>query len=259
MKSFYIRIITGIFLLAFLFLGVFGPRWLWLLLVMLVSSLGVLEFHQVVVRGNLLTLSVTLLSNLALQGIAFTGQMDILLLSILSVLMAFLLIMLFTQATKEEVFASFFSFLYIGGLLSFLLLFPRRNPAYVLLVFLASWAQDTFAYCAGMLFGKHPLCPAISHKKTIEGAIGGMVGAQLFTIPFQLLFFPELSWGIIFPAIFFGSIVSQLGDLIASYFKREVGVKDYGNIFRGHGGILDRFDSVLFAAPVVWILLTRFL
>ena len=121
----------------------------------------------------------------------------------------------------------------------------------VWLIVLTAFGTDIFAYFVGVLFGKHKLCPEISPKKTVEGAIGGVFGSVLFCTVFALLFSKE--W--VLPAAcigLFGSFFAQLGDLTASIFKRKMGIKDFGKLIPGHGGILDRFDSILFTGPFVY-------
>lgn len=121
----------------------------------------------------------------------------------------------------------------------------------VWLVFLTAFGTDIMAYFTGLAIGKHKLCPGISPKKTVEGAIGGIMGSVLFCGAFGFFFACEvLTHCLIIGAL--GGVVSQFGDLTASVFKRNMGIKDYGNLIPGHGGILDRFDSVLFTAPMVY-------
>ncbi|MFA7660292.1 MAG: phosphatidate cytidylyltransferase [Anaerovoracaceae bacterium] len=119
------------------------------------------------------------------------------------------------------------------------------------LVILTAFGTDVMAYFTGYFLGKHKLCPKISPKKTIEGAIGGIAGSVILCFVFGYLLSEESMIHFIFIG-FFGSIVAQAGDLTASVFKRKMGIKDYGNLIPGHGGILDRFDSVLFTAPFVY-------
>ena len=131
---------------------------------------------------------------------------------------------------------------------------------FYLLVFVGAWVSDTFAYLCGRLFGKHKLIPEVSPKKTVEGSIGGIVFAGIAFVIYALViknFFdnsvmPNYLFMMIAGMIV--AVISQIGDLIASVIKRRFGIKDYGWIFPGHGGVLDRFDSVLLTAPVLWIL-----
>ncbi len=121
----------------------------------------------------------------------------------------------------------------------------------VWLIFLTAFGTDILAYFTGYFFGKHKLCPKISPKKTIEGSIGGISGSVILCAAFGYFFFEKLLLHCIAIGIL-GGIISQFGDLTASIFKRKMGIKDYGNLIPGHGGILDRFDSVLFTAPMVY-------
>ena len=119
------------------------------------------------------------------------------------------------------------------------------------LVFLAAFGTDIMAYFIGMAFGKHKLCPVLSPKKSKEGAVGGVLGSVLFCGIFAFIFVPNMIGEVMFIAVA-GSVIAQLGDLSASAFKRQMGIKDYGNLIPGHGGILDRFDSVFFTAPMIY-------
>ena len=130
------------------------------------------------------------------------------------------------------------------------------------LVFVGSWVCDMFAYFVGRAIGKHKLIVEISPKKTVEGSIGGIVcttlAFALYGFIIRLLDGPEPSYVMLIVLGFALSIIAQFGDLICSLIKREHGVKDYGNIFPGHGGVLDRFDSILAVAPVLYVLCVLF-
>lgn len=130
---------------------------------------------------------------------------------------------------------------------------------YVLVAFLISMLADSGAYFTGKAFGKHKLAPVVSPKKTVEGAIGGVIvnilGMLLYTLILNKCFgFTQVNY--IFAAIYgvAGALGSMLGDLTFSVVKRQVKIKDYGNLFPGHGGVLDRFDSTMICAPVAEIL-----
>ena len=126
-----------------------------------------------------------------------------------------------------------------------------------LLAFVGAWVCDTFAYFVGKFFGKHKLIPEISPKKTIEGSIGGIVftiGAfALYTFIANTAFDQSLSYIKLCALGLVMSIISQIGDLVASSVKRQYDLKDYGNLFPGHGGVLDRFDSVMLTAPTLFV------
>lgn len=138
--------------------------------------------------------------------------------------------------------------------ISFLRYSPMGEYLYWL-IFIGAWATDTGAYFIGMLLGKHKLIPEVSPKKTVEGAIGGVLGCVLGFVIFGFCMTHFNSFQVnylylILTAVFV-SVISQLGDLIASYIKRENDIKDYGTIFPGHGGVMDRFDSIIAVAPVI--------
>ena len=136
---------------------------------------------------------------------------------------------------------------------------PALGIYFLVLVFLIAWSTDVFAFAVGMLFGKHKLIPEVSPKKSVEGAIGGVAFCALLCFVYGLgadMFIPDIRVNYL-TLVLFGlilSVVSQLGDLTASLIKREYGVKDYGTIFPGHGGVMDRFDSVLAVSTILLIL-----
>ena len=136
-----------------------------------------------------------------------------------------------------------------------------NGAALFLLPFIGSWVSDTFAYFTGRLLGKHKLIPEVSPKKTVEGAIGGVVFTAIGFVVFGLIVregnaAPNFVMLAVSGAVV--SVISQIGDLIASVVKRHYGIKDYGKLFPGHGGVLDRFDSVMATAPVLYMLIRMF-
>ena len=166
-----------------------------------------------------------------------------------------------TVGAQEAACAAFGGICLPYLLLSLIRIFqiPQIGPFLVLLPLVAAWGSDTCALFAGILFGKHKLAPVVSPKKTVEGAVGGVVGATVIMLavvavfnrftPVDIPFFAAAVLGAV------GAVIGQLGDLTFSVIKRQTGIKDYGHIFPGHGGVLDRFDSVIFVAPVVELVL----
>ena len=134
------------------------------------------------------------------------------------------------------------------------------HRAYLLLPFILSFACDTFAYLVGCSIGKHKLAPKVSPKKSVEGAIGGLLGNILcgciFVFVMNRWFGGAISYGSMVILALCCGVVAQVGDLSFSLIKREFGIKDYGKLFLAHGGVLDRFDSVLFVTPVIEIILS---
>ena len=132
------------------------------------------------------------------------------------------------------------------------------------LIFICSWGCDTCAYCVGVLFGKHKMAPVLSPKKSIEGAVGGVVGTALLTVIYCSVFKAQMaldSRGIVVLAVIsaVAGLISMVGDLTASAIKRNYDIKDYGNLIPGHGGIMDRFDSMMITAPIIYYLAVYFL
>ncbi|MDD5773793.1 MAG: phosphatidate cytidylyltransferase [bacterium] len=123
---------------------------------------------------------------------------------------------------------------------------------YVFFIFLLVWVTDTSAYFIGVNFGKHKLAPGISPKKTKEGAVAGIIGAVLVTLLAKMTFIPTLALPQCFLIGIIFSIVAQTGDLFESALKRKAGIKDSGNLLPGHGGVLDRFDSLFFTIPIFY-------
>ncbi len=153
---------------------------------------------------------------------------------------------------------------YVSSGFSSLLLLRDMEYGLVMffLWFLIPWICDAMAYFTGVFFGKHKLIPDVSPKKTVEGAIGGIIGTLLITVIFgvvtQLGFGMKPNYPVLLLVTFIGCLVSQCGDLIASLVKREHGVKDYGKLFPGHGGVMDRFDSCIATGPFIYIVCVLF-
>ncbi len=171
---------------------------------------------------------------------------------------AFLLVMAVTpsmEGAADRVGRLLLGMLYVGGLMAFIPLVRRLDDGvgWIFVLLAASWLGDTGAYFAGRALGKHKLAPSLSPKKTWEGAIGGFFTSMGGAVLFGWLFGVDASWVIL--AVLGGVLdaFGVLGDLAESMLKRAFGVKDSGGILPGHGGILDRVDSVLFAAPVLYL------
>lgn len=162
----------------------------------------------------------------------------------------------------EKIGGAFFLSVFIPFFLSSFLRMRKLEDwsYYIILPFVIAFLSDACALFAGLAFGRHKLAPELSPKKTVEGAIGGVCGATAAAVLSGVLAGPLFGvegcrlWVLAIYGVA-GSILSQLGDLSFSYIKREYGLKDFGDLFPGHGGVLDRFDSVLFCAPFVEIML----
>lgn len=188
--------------------------------------------------------------------VLFLGREDLQLAVLIGgvILNMFVYVFTYPRYHADQITAAFFSIVYAGVMLSFI--YQTRmmegGAFLVWLIFLCSWGCDTCAYCVGMLIGKHKMAPVLSPKKSVEGAVGGVVGAVLLGAVYGAAVKGEiLEYGVICGA---GALISMVGDLAASAIKRNHDIKDYGTLIPGHGGIMDRFDSVIFTAPVIYYL-----
>lgn len=177
------------------------------------------------------------------------------------ILYLFIYVFTFPSYKAPQIMAAMFSWLYAPVMLSFIYLiregFTHGNYL-VWLVFLCSWGSDTCAYAVGVLFGKHKMTPKLSPKKSVEGAVGGVAGAAILFVlytHFAVNQYTDAKISLILAAVLgaVGALVSMVGDLAASAIKRDHDIKDYGKLIPGHGGIMDRFDSVIIAAPLIFI------
>lgn len=193
---------------------------------------------------------------------------------IYTVLLFMLMLTDFENTKFEEVAAVIISTTFVPWAFSTLIMlndmgktYPENYDEYYGLFFIlfglfAAWLTDTFAYFTGRFLGKHKMCPSISPKKTIEGAVGGVVGGVLSCVilfaVFDNFFFTvhavSYAWVVLVSLIL--SLVGMCGDLTASVIKRNFGVKDFGNILPGHGGVMDRFDSGLFVLTTLYAIIT---
>lgn len=171
--------------------------------------------------------------------------------TIYAILAVGLIDLLFFRKNLIDVAAMVFSLLYL--VLGFSALVLIREPIIIGLVFIIAFSTDTFAYLVGITMGKTKLIPDVSPNKSIEGALGGVIASAIITYLYLSYF--ELGKMVFdFLLGISGAAIAQIGDLVASRIKRDIGIKDYGNLIPGHGGILDRFDSVILVGPVIYLL-----
>ncbi len=187
--------------------------------------------------------------------------------AILINIFAMLCLTLSSNFDGKDVVKGLFVMLYAGVGVSSLVMIRAYNPDLILYLFIITSLTDTFAYLSGVAFGKHKMAPVISPKKTWEGAIGGAIFGAVFGSAFALffgltnssIFASTFADGSLFTSVLVVvltltcTVVSQIGDLVASKLKRTYGLKDFGKIFPGHGGVLDRFDSAIFLAIFLFI------
>ena len=196
-------------------------------------------------------------------AISFSDNMLLAVIAVVGVFMGSMCVYVITfpKYKSEQIMANIFSFMYAPVMLSFLYLTRELNHGIyiVWLILISSWGCDTCAYAVGMLIGKHKAFPVLSPKKSWEGCIGGVVGAGLIGVLYGFFAvetaIPDqtVTWIIMFICMV-GAVMSQVGDLAASAIKRNHDIKDYGKLIPGHGGIMDRFDSVIVTAPMIFFL-----
>ena len=245
------RVLFGVFGFIFVLLAlyVFPP----IVLEAVVAALCVIATCEVLGSTKLVHNRLELLlAMLVSLGLA-VGHFTMLPLDLTDVMQGLVLVMLVGSFAIE---LKFHALLVPYLLLSLLRIFQmnyHHGPFIVLLPLLAAWGADTCALFAGMFFGRHKLAPVVSPKKTVEGAVGGVIGGAVLVLIAALIMNSTLKLGLpLWAAVVLGAVgavLGEIGDLSFSIIKRQTGIKDYGHIFPGHGGVLDRFDSVIFVAP----------
>ncbi|BCN31483.1 phosphatidate cytidylyltransferase [Anaeromicropila herbilytica] len=268
LNTFLIRLRSSIILMIItLFTVIMGGNILFAT-VAIISLIGLTELFQVGNIKKTILGIITCLASLAYDFMILLDKEDY----IMMLFIAFLLLLLFSYVftfpkyNTEQVTLAFFGFFYVSLMLSYIYKVRVLEDGAILvwLIFIGAWGSDTFAYLSGILLGKHKITPKLSPKKSLEGCIGGVLGAALIGFIYALVFKgylthyenPMLAFAIIGAA---SSVVSQIGDLAASAIKRNHDIKDYGTLIPGHGGILDRFDSIIITAPIVYFLATSIL
>ena len=253
------RLISGIFLVIAALLTIISGGYVLFVTLLCVSLLGIQELYKAMgvhkdgvglleLAGYLGTI---LYYASLLLGFERYGMMAVLL---GLVLLMFVYVFTYPKYEADQVMSAFFGIVYVAVMLSFI--FLTRNleggKFLVWLIFLCSWGCDTCAYCVGMLIGKHKMAPVLSPKKSIEGAVGGVAGAALLGVIYAAATQGKMAEYALICGV--GALISMVGDLAASAIKRNQNIKDYGKLIPGHGGILDRFDSVIITAPVIYYL-----
>ncbi|MGN1013278.1 MAG: phosphatidate cytidylyltransferase [Clostridia bacterium] len=266
MKEGIKRITTGfVFMVVVIAVLVINNSIVDSLFVTLLSILGIYEYnrcfkakghHPVSIIGYLSCLIIPLIGNISSQEIL---RIILVALPILMVAMFAYIVIKQLKVTIIDVAITFFSILYVPFMFSFikLLFIQPHGRILVIIAFVCATATDTFAYEIGSRFGKHKLSPVVSPKKSIEGSTAGIIAAMITTgvtcYIANTYFGTEFN---IILMIFMGaifSVVGQIGDLAASSIKRYCEQKDFSHLLPGHGGILDRFDSIMFISPILYV------
>ena len=260
-KNFTKRFFSGaVLVILFGTAGYFGG-WYWYGLIALISAFALFEFYRVYGIHNKILGVFGYIASAVFLYFEAVGNLDM---QIAALIGGFLLItsayvFTYPKYDSTKMLAAIFGVIYTVVLLSYMYrirMLPDGNML-IWLIFIASWGTDVFAYTFGILFGKHKMTPVLSPKKSVEGAIGGVLGATALGALYAAVFgkyFTEVTNPYVACMVLCAAagLISMSGDLLASAFKREHGIKDYSNVIPGHGGILDRFDSVIFVAPIIF-------
>lgn len=261
------RVLFGSIFVSILIFSILYSKFTFIFLFWIIMNISIYEFNKLIkfqsifpyILGNLLFIFANILNIKDIPSRLLSEYAGI---ALFLAFFATFISILFSKKEEavDQLGKKFLSVVYIALPYTLIVMIPFiKNDyeyinTYILGVFMMVWINDTFAYMVGSTIGKHKLFPRISPNKTIEGFIGGMIftilGAYILSYFFSEMTF--LNW-LVFALIV--SIFGVLGDLIESMFKRQAGVKDSGNIIPGHGGILDRMDSVIFVAPFIFIYL----
>ncbi len=258
------RILSAIFGVPLILLILFLRGHYLYIFVLALALVGLHEYYRAMLNVGLRTnrvlgyISVILYYLMFLLPITFDRPG---LLIAVSVILLFTSEIITQKHNIPEIAVNILGIAYIPFLFSHLLMIENMEFGNIILwlPFLSAWFTDTFAYFVGVYMGRVKLCPKVSPKKTVEGAIGGILGSiALCTLSGYIMNRLGVDIKLMHFVItgFLCGFASEVGDLAASYIKRYTGIKDFGNLIPGHGGILDRFDSILFTAPVIYYYFT---
>jgi phosphatidate cytidylyltransferase len=227
-------------------------------LLSVVSCIGIFEFYRMALPERTVEMCLAAMTGALLVCTPFAPDSRLVLVCLGLLFLLFTMLFLFRindiSTAAAEISYAMLAFLYVPFLLMHLVML-RLTPLgvqWLLVIMLIVMTNDSAAYYTGSAFGKRRLYPLVSPKKSIEGALGGLCGSICGTLMAKYTFFPQLTLAdVLITAILIG-MAGQAGDLFESLLKRSFGVKDSGTIFPGHGGVLDRLDSILFAAPLTY-------
>lgn len=253
------RLASGIVLMAItIALMVYGGYPLFWVITA-ISLIGLYELYKAVGMEKTVPALAGYISSIVTDWLLLKNEYEYLLMWIIFTLMVFMAcyVISYPKFNSEQITMLFFGIIYVTVMLSFVfkVRFVQDGHLLVWFIYIGAWGSDTCAYCVGKLIGKHKMPSKLSPNKTIEGCLGGVAGAALIGFIFAVVFYDnkDIWWQLpLIGAV--SSVISQIGDLAASAIKRNHDIKDYGNLIPGHGGILDRFDSIIFTAPVVYYL-----
>jgi phosphatidate cytidylyltransferase len=253
------RLIVAVVLLPIIYLYImYLPSGYFLLLLIFLSFIAMSEFYSMYRVTGILRYA-GLFFGASILSVSYISE-DLLLSVVILSIMGIIGIRLFAKRNPlyslNDISPSVLGLLYIPGLFAFQTQIRRLGPEWIILLYASVWTSDTMAYYLGTWFGKRRLYIEVSPNKTVVGAAGSLVGGVVAALLLKATIIPMLTLS---SAVLIGimiGIISIIGDLVESMFKRDAGVKDSGIIIPGHGGVLDKIDGVLFAGPMLYWMLT---
>lgn len=258
------RILTAVIIipLAVLFI-IYSSDFIFFIAILALILLATYEFSVLIEKAGYKIIRTPIAIGAILIPFSFfIERVDVFLFSVFIVTFVTLNIKLFSKTPLEDTFRTvgftFLNVFYVPFYFSFIILLKNMNYHFVFYLFAIIWTGDSFAYFLGSRFGKHRLYELISPKKSIEGFVAGLFGGVLAGLIYSI-FFMKMGLLHVILTSFLISIFGAIGDLVESMFKRKAQVKDSGHIFPGHGGMLDRIDSLLFGAPILYFYIELFL
>ncbi|MFC2088698.1 phosphatidate cytidylyltransferase [Calditrichota bacterium] len=263
------RILVALFGIPLLLFVTYLGDWYFFSIVLLISIVAQWEFYQLQKHKNIqpqsisgIIIGIFLLVGVQIQNFYATSL----------ILLFFLMLILTSEMFRRHknvstnIGVTILGILYIPLLLGTFLyvrinvgdLFsdiPNAGFRFILIIFASIWLCDTFAYAFGRLLGRHKLYEKVSPNKSMEGAVAGIIGSIIVFINVKFIHFLPFTWQDVFVFGIVIGIIGQIGDLVESWFKRDVGIKDSSTLLPGHGGMLDRFDSLIFVSPAIFIII----
>lgn len=258
------RLIGGFFVAVITLITLLSGGIISAAILTVVSLFGVYEFLKVYALEKTPFAIIDYIGTLVFYTLIYLKKETFLFPLVILILMLVLVVyvFLFPKYKDSDIIKVFFGFVYVTVLLSFVFRIRSMESGLLLSFFIliSSWGNDVFAYLVGSAIGKHKLSPKVSPNKSVEGFIGGVLGAGVIGFLFAVIFADGIPFSGLYCALIaaLGSIPAVIGDLAASAIKRDNEIKDYSHLIPGHGGILDRFDSVFFTAPIIYYLVELF-
>ncbi|MGB3367048.1 MAG: phosphatidate cytidylyltransferase [Acidaminobacteraceae bacterium] len=250
------RIISGIVALPILFFFVLKGGMVLSLGAFMLSLIGLHEFYRSFRSRDIKPMAALgyVYTVILYVVLYISNDISFLLLLMFTMVVAMLFTLVFsTKYTIEDIAITLLGFMYIPLAFSHIMLITKFELGSVViwLVFIIAWGSDTFAYFVGRTFGKRKLIPSVSPNKTVAGSVGGVIASMILCGTFAYFFMPTyVVYAMVIGVV--GAMISQIGDLVASKIKRINDIKDFGKLMPGHGGVLDRFDSILMTGPIVY-------